>query len=190
MLRRRARTIGRSRRHSRPARRCAGRHALCEMGGARRSADRDQFDAEPAGCRGRPRRCARSRCGRPRPVEDAAGHAGRGSISLPGESEPRFHRGRQASRTGLCAAARARRQERAEPRMAAEAIARHRPAADQCTRRHHQFPDDRSRPAAACLRRGQGHRRSQCAPRPRRRKPRRARRQDLSARRKRHRHRR
>ena len=59
-----------------------------------------------------------------------------------------------ASRAGLRPAPRARRQERAKPRMAAEAIARHRPAADQCARRHHQFPDDRPRPAAACLRCG------------------------------------
>ncbi len=97
---------------------------------------------------------------------------------------------RRASRAALRAASRARRQEWTEPRVAAGAPARDRPAPDQRARRHHQFSDLRPRAAAACLRREEGQGRSRRAPRPRRRGAAGARRQDLWARRGHGRHRR
>ena len=77
-------------------------------------------------------------------------------------------RGRDAV-SGLCAAAGARRQERPVTGMAAAAPDLDRTAADQRAGRYHQLHDLRPRPAAACVRRGQGDGQSHRAPRPRRR---------------------
>ena len=84
--------------------------------------------------------------------------------------------------SGLCAAAGARRQERPVAGMAAEAPDLDRAAADQCAGRYHQLHDLRPRPAAACVRRGQGKGQSRRAPRPRRRDAAGARRPHLHAR--------
>ena len=66
----------------------------------------------------------------------------------------------------LCAAARARREERPVARLAAEAAHRDRAAPDQCAGRHHQLHHLRPRPAAARVRRRQGARQSRrCAAR-------------------------
>ena len=93
--------------------------------------------------------------------KDPGDQADQGRIPLPGEGDGR---GRQIV-SGLCAAAGARRQERPLAGMAAEAPDLDRPAADQRAGRYHQLHDLRPRPAAACVRCGQGQGRSHRAPR-------------------------
>ncbi len=105
-----------------------------------------------------------------------------GRVSLPGRGQARFRRDPLAL-PRLRAAARARGEERTVAGLAAAPAHRDRPAADQPARRYHQLHHLRPRPAAACVRRRQGARKPDGAPRPRRRNAARARRQDLRARR-------
>ena len=86
-------------------------------------------------------------------------------LPVPGQGHARLRRRRPEALPGLRAAAGARRQERPLAGMAAGAPARDRPAPDQRAGRHHQLHDLRPQPAAARLRRGQGHGRSHRAPR-------------------------
>ena len=119
--------------------------ALCRMGRARRSRDRDQPDAEPAGLHRRARHRARSVRRRHGQVQGPGHQADQGRIPLPGEG----HRRRRRAVPGLRAAAGARRQERPVAGMAAEAPDLDRPASDQRAGRHHQLHDLRPR-AARC----------------------------------------
>ena len=128
---------------------------------ARRSGDRDQSDAEPAGLRRRARHRPRS-CRRRHGQVQGYGHqAGQGRVPLPGRGADRSAR----AVPGLCAAPGARRQERAVAGVAAEAADRDRPAADQCAGRYHQLHHLRPRPAAARVRRRESARQSHRAPR-------------------------
>ena len=151
---------------------------LRRMGRARRSRDRDQSDAEPAGLHRRARHRARPFRRRHGQVQGPRHQADQGRIPLPGEGDGR---GRHAV-PGLCAAAGARRQERPVAGMAAEAPDLDRLAADQRAGRHHQLHDLRPRPAAACVRREKSEGQSHRAPRPRRRDAAGARRPHLHAR--------
>ena len=151
----RAADIGRSRRHLRPAGRCAAGRALCRMGPSRRSRHRDQPDAQPAGLHRRPRHRPRPRRCRYGHPEGRSHNAGEGRRSLSGHGQAGF-RGDAASVPRLRAAPGARREERPEPGMAAAAARRDRAAADQCAGRYHQFHYLRPGPAAACVRCRQG----------------------------------
>ena len=99
--------LRRSRRHHGAAGRCADRRRLRAMGRARRSRDRDQSDAEPAGLHRRARHRARSFRRRHGQVQGSRHQADQGRIPLPGEGH---RRGRQrcvrALRCGWCAASR------------------------------------------------------------------------------------
>ena len=93
----RAANLRRPRRHHRSAGRCAGRRELRPICRARRSGDRDQSDAEPAGlhrrARHRPRSCRR----RHGQVQGCGHQAGQGRVSLPG-------RGARSTAPELCPA--------------------------------------------------------------------------------------
>ena len=156
------------------------------MGGARRSDDRDQPDAEPRRLHRRQRHRPRSRRRRHGQVQGPGHQAGQRRIPLPGEGDDRGAR----ALSRLRAAPGARRQERSVAGLAATAAHRDRAAADQCAGRYHQLHHLRPRPAAARVRCREGARRSHGAPRARRRDAARARRQDLHARRDNLRHRR
>ncbi len=88
----RAADLRRSRRHHRPAGRRAGRRELRQVGGARRSGDRDQPDAQPAGLHRRARHRARPRRRRHGQVQGEHAEAGRRHVPLPGRGDARFRR--------------------------------------------------------------------------------------------------
>ncbi len=95
--------------------------SLRRMGRARRSGDRDQPHAQPAGLHRRRRHRARSRRRRHGHVHRAhADQAGEGRVPLPGHGDARLRRDAVAL-PGLRAAAGARRQERPVAGLAAEA---------------------------------------------------------------------
>ena len=152
----------------------------------RRSGDRDQSDAEPAGLHRRARHRPRSRRRRHGQVQGCGHQAGQGRVPLPGRGADRG----AGAVPRVRAAPRARRQERAVAGLAAKAADRDRLAPDQCAGRYHQFHHLRPRPAAARVRRRESARQSHGAPGERRRTTAGARRQDLHARRQRLRHRR
>ena len=159
--------LGRSRRHHGAAGGRADRCALRTMGRARRSHARDQPDTEPAGLHRRAWHRPRS-CGcRHGQVQGSRHQAHQGRIPLSREGDGR---GRQIM-SGFCLASRARRQEWPVAGVAAEAADLDRLAADQRAGRYHQLHDLRPRPAAACVRRGQGEGQPDRAPRARRREP-------------------
>ena len=96
----RAADLRRSRRHPRPAGRCAARRALRRMGPSRRSRDRDQPDAEPAGL---PPACTASRATLPPPTW--ASSRTRRSSRSPATFPARSACGSISARRRRCAAA-------------------------------------------------------------------------------------
>ncbi len=167
--------------HFRAGRRRAGRRRLRRLGGAGRSADRRQSDAQPLRRRQRLWHCARPRRRRAGQAQGRNRRAGRGPLPLSGRRHAGFHARGRPSRAPVRAASGARREKRPEPGLAAESAEKHRPAPDQCLGGHHQFHDVRSRPPAPCVRRQKGLRTSRGPSRRKRREPAGARWPDLCA---------
>ncbi len=105
VLGRRARTLQRSRRHHRAARRRAGRRRLRDLCRARRSGDRRLADPQPARRDRRLRHRPRSRRRRPRQVEDERPPPGRrrASIARPRSSSTSRPKTRVYARPSPCA---------------------------------------------------------------------------------------
>ena len=83
---------------------------LRRLGGARRSGDRDQSHAQPAGLHRRQRHRARSRRHLDRRLQGPPAQAGEGHVPLPGQGHARFRRRRRrCARPSACGWSRASR---------------------------------------------------------------------------------